>query len=134
MRRPGLGLPLALGLALAWALAPAPALADKAYTTEQQIKHDCRKEGTVTVKVAGATAVFTGTCTKIEIIGADNKVTIAAVKKLKVSATRNTVDVVAADEITATGWRNIVTYKKSVSGRKTVAKAPGIESKVNQIN
>jgi polyribonucleotide nucleotidyltransferase len=128
-----LGLGLGLGLALALALAPTAALADRSYTSEKQIQHDCDKEGDVSINVSGATAAFTGTCTKISVNGAQNKVTIAAVKKLKVNGAKNTVDVTAADEISATGLGNTITYKKSISGKQTKVKSPGLDNKITEV-
>jgi hypothetical protein len=129
--RPGLLLGLSLGLGLA--LAPGAALADRSYTTETSITHDCDKEGDVSINVSRATAVFTGTCAKISINGSENKVTIAAVKKLKVNGAKNTVDVGAADEIAATGIGNAITYKKSVSGKKTTVRSPGVDNKITEV-
>jgi hypothetical protein len=129
--RPSLALSLSVGLGLA--LAPAAALADKSYTTETSITHDCDKEGDVSINVSRATAVFTGTCAKISINGSENKVTIAAVKKLKVNGAKNTVDVTAADEIAATGVGNTVTYKKSVAGKKTAVRSPGLDNKITEV-
>jgi Protein of unknown function (DUF3060) len=120
-----------LGLALA--LAPAVALADRSYTSETQITHDCDKEGDVSVNVSGATATFTGTCAKISINGSENKVTIAQVKKLKVNGAKNTVTVTAADEIAATGVGNNITYKKSLTGKKTAVKSPGLDNKISEV-
>lgn len=129
--RPSLALSLSVGLGLA--LAPAAALADKSYTTETSITHDCDKEGDVSINVSRATAVFTGTCAKISINGSENKVTIAAVKKLKVNGAKNTVDVTAVDEIAATGVGNTVTYKKSVGGKKTAVRSPGLDNKITEV-
>ena len=124
---------LAAALVLGYgAAAPAPARADRSYTSETQITHDCDKEGDVSVNVSRATAVFTGTCTKISINGAENKVTIAAVKKLKVNGAQNTVDVTAADEIAATGVGNTITYKKAVTGKKTTVRSPGLDNKITE--
>jgi hypothetical protein len=128
-----LGLALALSLGLGLALAPGAALADRSYTTETSITHDCDKEGDVSVNVSRATAVFTGTCAKISINGSENKVTIAAVKKLKVNGAKNTVDVGAADEIAATGIGNAITYKKSVAGKKTTVRSPGLDNKITEV-
>ena len=125
---------LLLGLCLALAIAPAIALADRSYTSERQINHDCDKEADVSVNVSGATAAFTGTCAKISINGSENKVTIAAVKKLKVNGAKNTVDATSADEISATGIGNTITYKKSVTGKKTAVKSPGLDNKITQVN
>ena len=123
---------VALAAALAAALAPGAALADRSYTTETQITHDCDKEGDVSVNVSRATAVFTGTCAKISINGSENRITIAAVKKLKVNGAKNTVDIGAADEIAATGVGNTVTYKKSVTGKKTTVRSPGLDNKITE--
>jgi hypothetical protein len=128
MRRPS-----CLGLALILALAPAAARADRSYTTETQFTHDCDKEGDVSVNVSRATAVFTGTCAKISINGSENKVTIAAVKKLKVTGAKNTIDATAADEISTTGVGNSITYKKSVTGKKTAVKSPGLDNKITEV-
>ena len=122
----------ATAVALAAALAPGAALADRSYTTETQITHDCDKEGDVSVNVSRATAVFTGTCAKISINGSENRITIAAVKKLKVNGAKNTVDIGAADEIAATGVGNTVTYKKSVTGKKTTVRSPGLDNKITE--
>lgn len=128
MRRAG----LILALPLALALAPSAARADRSYTEERDIKHDCDKEGSVSVNVGGATAVFTGTCSKISINGSENKVTIASVKKLNLNGAKNTVEVTAVDEIGATGVGNTVSYKKSITGKKTVVKAPGFGNKITE--
>ena len=132
-----LSLPPSLGLAIGlWALCaldPAAALADKSYTAETQITHDCDKDGDVSINVSRATAVLTGTCAKVSINGSENKVTIAAVKKLKVNGAKNTVDITAADEISATGVGNTVTYKKSLTGKKTAVKSPGIDNKISEV-
>jgi hypothetical protein len=122
-----------LALALALALVPAFALAGRSYTTETRIAHDCDKESDVSVNVSGATAVFTGTCAKISINGSNNKVTIAAVKKLKVPGAKNTIDVTATDEISVPGIGNTVTYKKSISGKKTEVRSPGIDNQITEI-
>jgi len=122
-----------LWLSLGLLLAPAVALADRSYTTETQINHDCDKDGDVSINVGGATAVFTGTCAKISVNGSDNKVTIAAVKKLKVNGAKNKVEVTAVDEISATGMGNTVTYKKSVGGKKTTVKSPGLDNKITEV-
>jgi hypothetical protein len=132
MRHP-IHLHLPLAVALAAALAPGAARADRSYTTETQITHDCDKEGDVSVNVSRATAVFTGTCAKISINGSENRITIAAVKKLKVNGGKNTVEIGAADEIAATGVGNTVTYKKSVTGKKTVVRSPGLDNKITEI-
>ncbi len=131
--RPGSGLVLGLSLALPLALGPATALADRSYTSETEIAHDCSKDGDVSINVSRATAVFTGTCAKISINGSENKVTIAAVKKLKVNGARNTVAVTSADEISATGVGNTVTYKKSLTGKKPTVKSPGIDNKITEV-
>lgn len=122
-----------LKLFLALSLAPGVALADRSYNSERQIAHDCDKDGDVSINVSSATAVFTGTCAKISINGAQNKVTIAAVKKLKVNGAKNTVDVTAADEISATGLGNTITYKKSLTDKKTKVKSPGLDNKITEI-
>ena len=124
---------LAPAIALGFALAPVLALADRSHTTETQITHDCDKERDVSVNASRATAVFTGTCAKISINGADNKVTIAAVKKLKVPGARNTIEVTAADEISVPGIGNTITYKKSVSGKQTAVKSPGTDNKITEV-
>ena len=122
-----------LASVLALSLAPAVALADKSYNSETQIKHDCDKDGEASINVSSATAVITGACTKVSINGAQNKVTIASVKKLKVNGAQNTVDVTAADEISATGVGNTITYKKSITGKKTTVKSPGLDNKITEV-
>jgi len=122
---------IVLGLCLT--LAPAAALADKSYTSETQINHDCNKDGDVSINVSGATAVITGTCGKISINGAENKVKIAAVKKLKVNGAENTIEADAVDEISATGVGNTITYKKPLSAKKTAIKEPGVDNKISQV-
>jgi Flp pilus assembly protein TadG len=121
-------LPLALGLAFA----PAAALADRSYTSEKQITHDCSKEGDVSINISGATAVFTGTCARISVNGSDNKVTIASVKKLKVNGAKNTIDVTSVDDISATGIGNTITYRKSLTGKKPEVKSPGVDNKITE--
>ncbi len=120
-------------LVLFLVLAPAAALADRSYNSETKIAHDCDKDGDVSVNVSRATAVFSGTCAKISINGAENKVTIASVKKLNVNGAKNTVDVGAVDDISATGLGNTITYKKSLGGKKTRVKSPGIDNKITEI-
>lgn len=122
---------LIIGLCLT--LAPAAALADRSYNSEARIKHDCAKEGDVSINVSGAIAVFTGTCAKISINGAENKVTIASVKKLKVNGAENTVDVTDADVISAAGAGNKITYKKRPAGKKTKVKSPGVDNKITEL-
>ena len=133
-RRSSLAFALAfgLGLGLGAVAAPPAARADRSYTSEAKIAHDCDKEGDVSVNVSGATAVFTGTCAKISINGSDNKVTIAAVKKLKVNGAKNSVDVTAVDEIAATGVGNTVTYKKATTAKKTTVRSPGLDNKITE--
>jgi hypothetical protein len=126
----GSALGSALGLC---ALAPGAALADKSYTAETQITHDCDKDGDVSINVSRATAVLTGTCARISINGSENKVTIASVKKLKVNGAKNTVGITSADEISATGVGNNITYKKSLTGKKTAVKSPGIDNKISEV-
>jgi uncharacterized protein (DUF2345 family) len=77
--------------------------------------------------------VFTGTCAKISINGSNNKATIAAVKKLKVPGAKNTIDVTATDEISVPGIGNTVTYKKSISGKKTEVRSPGIDNQITEV-
>lgn len=120
-------------LVLCVALAPAVALADRSYNSEKKIAHDCDKDGDVSINVTGATAAFTGTCAKISINGANNKVTIAAVKKVSVNGAGNTVEIAAADEISATGVGNTITYKKSLGGKKTRVKSPGLDNKITEV-
>lgn len=133
----GLGCGLGCGLALALALVPAAARADRSYTSETQISHDCDKDGdkgkVVSINVSHATAVLTGTCARVSINGTENKVTIAAVKQLKVNGAKNTVGVTAADEIAVTGVGNNVTYKQGLSGKKPAVKAPGIDNKIGEV-
>jgi hypothetical protein len=124
--------PAGLALGLALGLGAGAARADQSYTSERQIKHDCDKEGDVSINVSGATAVFTGTCAKISVNGSENKITIAAVKKLKVNGAKNIVDATAVDEISATGFGNTITYKKSVGGKKTSVKSPGVDNKITE--
>lgn len=125
--------PFAFALPLALALVPAGARADKSYTSETQITHDCDKEGEVSVNASRATAVFTGACARISINGSDNKVTIASVKKLKVNGGKNTVDVTSVDEISATGIGNTIHYKKGVTAQKPAVKSPSADNKITEV-
>jgi hypothetical protein len=122
---------IVLGLCLT--LPPTAALADKSYTSETTINHDCTKDGDVSINVSGANAVITGACAKVSINGAENKVKIASVKKLKVNGAENTVEVDAVDEISATGVGNTITYKKPVTAKKTAIKTPGVDNKISEV-
>ena len=123
---------IALGLAAGAALAPAVALADRTYDEEDRIAHDCGKDGNAVVNVAGASAMFTGACTRIVINGAENKVKIASVKSLKVNGAGNTIHADHVEDISATGVGNAITYKKRVTG-KTSVKSPKLNNKISEV-
>ena len=101
-------------------LAGGPAFADKVYSTEKTATHDCGKEPAVQITVSGGTFTLTGTCDKVLVSGATNKVTIGSVKTLSVNGAKNTVDVDGAGRITVNGNENTVTYKKSLDAKTPV--------------
>lgn len=121
---------LALPIMIAIGLAPTAARADKSYTSERHIEHDCATEADVSINVSGAHAVLTGACNKISVNGSSNNVTVATVKRLNVNGSKNTVAAGAVSDISATGVGNTITYKKS--GKGPNVKSPGLNNKISE--
>lgn len=118
-----------LGLVLL--VVPALAFA-KSYNSGDNVTHDCSKDPDVSINVSEATFTIKGTCEKVSINGADNKVSIENVERISVNGADNTVDVIATDRISINGADNRVTYKKGIKKAKPRVKVLGSGSKVTQ--
>ncbi|MCX5742950.1 MAG: DUF3060 domain-containing protein [Proteobacteria bacterium] len=94
---------------------------------------DCAKQPAYQITSRRGSYKFTGTCTKIGVVGADNKLSIENVKELGVNGSNNLIDLVAADRIAATGSGNTITYKKGLSGAKPKVASLGKNNKIDQI-
>lgn len=112
--------PLVLALAL---LVPSLASADRLVQGADHGSFDCGEDPVVVIHAAEGEFTFTGVCEKIVVNGADNKLTIANVKKLAIVGAGNTAGVGGVDKIGVTGSDNAVTYKGTTSGKGTTAVA-----------
>lgn len=115
-------------VSLLFLLVPTLASADKVAS----MTIDCAKQPTYQIPNAGGTYTFTGTCTKITVAGASNRLTIENVTELLVSGAQNTIDVGGADKITVSGASDKVHYKKGLSGAAPKVTISGVMSTVEQ--
>lgn len=114
-------------VSLLFLLAPALAAADAKSTI------DCAKQPTYQIPNAGGTYTFTGTCAKITVAGASNRVTIENVTELVVAGAQNTIEVGAADKITVSGASDKVHYKKGLTGTAPKVTITGVMSTVEAV-
>ena len=119
-------------LALLLLLVPALASADKSYNAETNVTHDCATDDDVSINVSEAVFTFVGTCKRISVNGAENKLTVETVKRITINGAENKADVAATDEITVNGADNTVTYKKGIKKAKPAVKVRGLNSKVTK--
>ena len=120
-------------LALVLLLVPAIASADKSYNVGTNVKHDCATDDEVSINVSEAVFTFVGTCKRITVNGAENKLTVDTVKRISINGSENKADISATDEISVNGAENIVTYKKGIKKAKPAVKVRGLQSKVTQV-
>jgi hypothetical protein len=113
-------------------LLPATAAADRIYSGEKSVTHDCAKEPEVAINDGGGTYTLTGACTKLAVNGGKNTIKAESVAKLVVNGSRNTIDVDAVDRVSVTGDENTVNYKRGVKGNPKLA-AIGTNNKLNQV-
>jgi len=101
--------------------APAPAAAEKRITggTGQTVSHDCGAGGKVVVEISSSKIALTGACSKVDLLGSHNAVTVASTIELIVAGTENRGTLDAVDLITTLGNRNVLTYKRAVKEKKT---------------
>lgn len=110
-----------------------PALAfAKSYNSERTVTHDCAKDPDVSINVSAATFTIKGTCEKVSINGADNKVTVENSERISVNGADNTVAVNAVDRINVNGADNRVTYKRGIKKAKPRVKVLGTGSTVTR--
>ena len=98
-------------------LLPSLAAADRVIDADKSGAIDCAKDPEIVINKAGGTFTFTGTCDKIAVNGATNKLTIENVKHIAIVGASNTVDINGADKIAVTGSNNTITYKTAVNGK-----------------
>lgn len=99
---------------------PAPA-AEKRITggTGQTVSHHCRAGGKVIVEISSSKIALTGACSKIDLLGSRNTVTVASTIELIVAGTENRGTLDAVDLITTLGNRNVLTYKRPAKTKQT---------------
>jgi hypothetical protein len=119
-------------LAVLLALLPATARAERSYTSEKAVTHDCTKEPEVAIAGGGGGYTLTGPCTKLTVNGNGNTIKAESVAKVTVAGSKNTVEVDAVDRLSASGNDNTITYKRGVTGKPKVA-AIGSNNKLNQV-
>jgi hypothetical protein len=93
---------------------------------------DCAKQPEVTIMGNKNTFTFTGTCTKVNVQGNDNTVTVASTKLLLVQGNKNTVTADATDEIRAQGNENTITWKKPIDEKQPKITDMGKTNKIDQ--
>ena len=116
---------IALLIAIAPMIAPITARADKVFIKGKGTNWDCAREPVVTINHGEGTYTFTGKCTKINLNGGENKLTIESVDKINVNGGDNTVAIGTADTINVNGSDNKVTYKTAKSGKVTARSLGG---------
>jgi hypothetical protein len=109
-----------------------PAFADRVIEIDKTATIDCSKDPDVAINHGGGDYTFKGTCNKIQLQGAGNKLTIENVKALTIIGADNTANIAGVDKISVTGAKNTVTYKKTVSAKKTAIAAVGTDNKITQ--
>lgn len=100
---------------------------------QQTATHDCSTDPEVSIESASGTYTLTGTCTKVSISGASNKVSIAAAEKVSISGSSNEVNIEAADKIAVVGSMNQVRWKKGLKGAKAKVSNVGTMNKVSKV-
>lgn len=125
---------IASGLFAAASLLDSSAFAEAVFNdAEVDVSHDCGKDPEVTIESASGTYTLTGTCTKVSINGASNKVSIAAAEKVAVTGSSNEVTIEAADKIAVVGSSNQVRWKKGLKGPKAKVSNVGTQNKISKI-
>jgi hypothetical protein len=120
-------------LVIALCLVSSIAVAKGSYLdNDKTVTQDCGKDPEATIVGNENTITFIGTCTRVRVMGNENKVTIASVKELTVDGNDNTIDVDATDAIGTAGNHNTVTWKKGISGKKPGVQNPGTGNKISQ--
>ncbi len=120
-------------LVFALLLVPNFAVADGAIHGDKSGTFDCKKDRVVSLQTGDGTFTFTGTCEKIVVNGANNKLTIENVKKLAIVGDSNTIDIQGADKIAATGSGNTISYKGTTTGKgKTAVASVGSGNKITK--
>src|SRR5262245_29099526 len=94
------------GLAVVPVLAFLTACSDGPYADVTSASHDCAKASRISIKASDGTFGLTGTCEKILVNGARNRMTIEAAKTFELDGTDNTVLIGAVDSVTLRGSKN----------------------------
>jgi hypothetical protein len=113
-------------------LPPAAARAERTYTSEKTVTHDCAKEPEVAINAGGGSYTLTGACTKLTVTGADNRIKAESVGKISLNGSKNTLEVDAVDRLSVNGNNNAITYKRGVTGKPKVV-ALGADNKLTQV-
>ena len=82
------------------------------YAVVTKATHECANEPNALVNFTDATLNMTGTCERIVVKGANNKIRIEAAKRIDVDGAKNIIQIDAADTIRVNGVGNTVTYRK----------------------
>jgi Protein of unknown function (DUF3060) len=99
----------------------------------QTASHDCGTDPEVSIQSSSGTYTLTGTCTRVAISGASNKVSIGAAAKVSIAGSSNEVTIEAADKIAVVGSSNQVRWKKGLTGPKPKVSNVGTQNKVSKV-
>ena len=96
-----------------------------------KLKVDCAKDKTVTVVGNGAQITLTGACDRVTISG--NKASVkGSVGAALVSGNDNTLELDAVDEISVSGNKNTVSFKKGLKAKLPKVANTGTDNKLSQ--
>ena len=92
----------------------------------EQITHDCRRDPVVDIASSLNQVTLVGACRSVKVSGNLNQVTIEQALGLVISGDENQVRVAATDSIHASGGRNDIAYRRSVTpNKRTAISSPG---------
>ena len=96
-------------------------------------KIDCSKHPETVIDNAEGIYQFTGKCTKIVVNGADNKLRIDSVVSISIMGADNTISIGGVDKIAVMGSGNAITYRKTVSAKRTKIGNLGTDNKIKRV-
>lgn len=92
---------------------------------------DCAKDKNVNIVGNHITVTLTGTCEKVSATGNSSTVN-GSTANAYVAGNKNTLNLDRVDNISVSGNRNTITYKKPVTQKKTSLSIGGKDNSVNQ--
>jgi hypothetical protein len=103
-------------ITLVTVIRPGTAHADRSFISGKGATWDCKQDPVVNINHGHGVYTLKGSCKTVNLVGGNNKLTIASSDELNINGGSNTVTIDAVDAINVVGADNTVTYKAAIHG------------------